>query len=182
MKFGGSSVGSPETIKRVAGIVKSQIRSGPIVVVSALSGATDSLIEIANTIAAGKSPEESLNSLIKRHKDTISELGLDQSIIENELTELKSAVEHADRAKASAPIFLDALASFGERLSARIVAGCMRECGIDATAYDAYDIGMLTDSNYGFADVLSETFSSIRKGLNGKPGVPVVTGFIGKDR
>ncbi len=181
MKFGGSSVGNAEMIKKVAGIVKSQIRSDPIVVVSALSGATDSLIEIANSAASGKKPDGNVESLIKRHYDTISELGLDKGIIANELKELRALARMVNSANTLTPKMRDALISLGERMSARIVAAYMSRVGMRAKAYDAYDIGFVTDSNFGFADILPETYMNVKKRLSGIDGVPVITGFIAKD-
>jgi aspartate kinase len=182
MKFGGSSVGNAEMIKKVAGIVKSQIRSDPIVVVSALSGATDSLIELANSVASGKDTNGNLDALIRKHYDTIKELGLDPSIISAEIKQLGELVNGIHVVEDLTPKTLDSMVSFGERLSARIVAGCMQKTGINARAYDAYDIGMITDSNFGFADVLPEAYTRIRKSFSRKDCIPVVTGFIGKDR
>ena len=182
MKFGGSSVGNAEMIKKVAGIVKSQIRSDPIVVVSALSGATDSLIELANSVASGKDTNGNLDALIRKHYDTIEELGLDPSIISAEIKQLGELVNGIHVVEDLTPKTLDSMISFGERLSARIVAGCMQKAGINARAYDAYDIGMITDSNFGFADVLPEAYTKIRKSFSRKDCIPVVTGFIGKDR
>ncbi len=182
MKFGGSSVGNAEMIKNVAGIVKSQIRSDPIVVVSALSGATDSLIEMANSIAAGKKIDGDLDGVIKRHYDVIGELGLDNSIIDSEIIQLRSLVSRMSVVEEWTPKTLDVLMSFGERISARIVAAYMSKIGLDARACDAYDIGFVTDSNFGFADVLPETYANVKKKFSDKREVPVVTGFIGKDR
>ncbi len=182
MKFGGSSVGNAEMIKKVAGIVKSQIRSDPIVVVSALSGATDSLIELANSVASGKDTNGNLDALIRKHYDIMEKLGLDPSIISAEIKQLGELVNGINVVEDLTPKTLDSMVSFGERLSARIVAGCMQKAGMNAKAYDAYDIGMITDSNFGFADILPEAYTRIRKSFSRKDCIPVVTGFIGKDR
>lgn len=182
MKFGGTSVGNASRIREVVGIVRSQLSNGPIVVVSALGGITDSLIEMGKQAAAGKDVSAMLEQIIKRHYDTIAELGLDRKIIKPEVEQLGKLVGDIFMLGELSPRNLDRLMSFGERMSARIVAGCMRSSGLDGQAYDSYDIGMITTSNFGDADITPYTYQRIRKALSGKAGIPVITGFLGKSK
>ncbi len=183
MKFGGTSVGNAERIRGVADIILSQREKNPAVVVSALGGVTDSLIETANSVANGADGTRKLEEIVQRHYAVIQELGLHQEIIENEVEELRDVIEGVSLLKELTPKTADKLVSFGERMSARIVAGYISKSnGVRARAYDAYDIGLVTDSNFGNSDVLPQAYQRIRKSLAKSRCLPVITGFIGKDR
>ncbi len=182
MKFGGTSVGSAGRILDVVGIVKSQLCNEPIVVVSALGGVTDSLINIGNESASGKDVSLMLEQVIDRHYEMVNRLNLDKKIIAKEVEQLSRLVGEIFLLGEATPRNIDKLMSFGERMSARIVAACMRSFGLHAQAYDAYDLGMTTTPNFGDADVLPETYQNIREGLANKKEIPVITGFIGKSR
>ncbi len=180
MKFGGSSVGNSERIRNVSYIVRSQERRDPIVVVSAVGGVTNDLIAMAKEAAEGKGYGGKLDTIIERHRDILRELDLSQSVIEDEIAELRRHSRDVYQRGAS-PKALDSMASFGERLSARITAACISSIGAEARAHDAYDLGMITDSNFGNADILPKTYGRIRERLSYVKELPVVTGFIGKD-
>ena len=181
MKFGGSSVGNAERIRRAAQIVKSHSGDKPVVVVSGIGGVTDKLIEAASSAAKGGSRQK-LSAIIAWHNDIVKQLGLDAGIIGNELTELAAFGEEIEQSKALPHATLDKAMSFGERLSARIFAAYLNSTGAEAKAYDAYDLGMLTDSNFGNADILPVAFSKLRTAFRQISCIPVVTGFIGKDK
>lgn len=82
------------------------------------------------------------------------------------------------------PKSLDQLVSYGERCSVRILAARLNQIGVPAQAFDAWDVGMLTDSNFGDAHVLDKSADSIKSIMDGRidPNVvAVVTGFIAHD-
>ena len=81
------------------------------------------------------------------------------------------------------PKSLDQLVSYGERCSVRIVAARLNQIGVPAQAYDAWDVGVLTDSQFGDAKLLPEHEGAIQKAFEriDKEVVAVVTGFIGHD-
>lgn len=182
MKFGGTSVGNAERIANVAKIVKSEYGRSPIVVVSAVGGVTDGLIGIAQDAISGKKHAEKLNELIDKHYHIIEELGLDPAIINEEVNHLRKHIDGISLLEELTPKTLDKLMSFGERMSARIVAEYMSSISMPAKSYNSYDLGLLTDSNFGDADVLPEAYPKIRRSLSGKRHIPVVTGFIGKNK
>ena len=62
------------------------------------------------------------------------------------------------------------------------VSGALARTGVEATPVDAFDLGFLSDSNHGHARPLSGIGDSIRTTLERVPGIPVVTGFLAKDR
>jgi aspartate kinase len=81
------------------------------------------------------------------------------------------------------PKSLDQLVSYGERCSVRIMAARLNQLGVPAQAYDAWDVGVLTDSNFGDAKLLPSHESAVQRAFERiDPNVvAVVTGFIGKD-
>lgn len=181
MKFGGSSVGNADRIRRVAQIVKSRANEKPVVVVSGLGGVTDKLIEA--TTHAAKGDTSKFEELITWHNNTIGELGLDSSIISSEVDDLRATAKEIASEKRLTPKMKDRAMSFGERMSARIVASFISSSEkLKARACDAYDIGMLTDSDFGSADTLPATYSKIRRAFKSIAEIPIVTGFIGKDK
>lgn len=182
MKFGGSSIANADRIRNVAKIVKSQAKRNPIVVVSGLGGVTDNLIDAANIAAEGNEANSKADAIVQRHYDAISELNLSPQIIINEVQDMTGLLRKISRIRKLKPEALDRMMSLGERMSVRIIAAYLSSIGMPAVGYDAYDIGMLTDSNFGNADVLSEAYSRIRNSLKRISETPIITGFIAKDR
>lgn len=81
------------------------------------------------------------------------------------------------------PKSLDQLVSYGERCSVRVMAARLNQIGVPAQAFDAWDMGILTNSNFGDAQLLVEHEDAVRKAFDRlDPNVvAVVTGFIGHD-
>ncbi len=183
IKFGGTSVGSIESISRVEGIVRSRLDKRPLIVVSAFSGVTDSIIALANAAAERQGHEKMLESIIKRHSEIVKGLGI-KNPIEHEAHALAGMAHGISTSGKLQKSDLDAILSLGERMSSIIIAAYLTKKGIKCKAYPAYDIGMLTDSNFGNADIIDETLPSIQKALHdtAEAELMVVTGFIGKDR
>lgn len=193
MKFGGTSVGSPEAITNVAGIVCDETRrgNGVIVVVSAMSGATDALLGSVREAAAGNrwAYLNTAQKLRERHDEVLNQLvpaGHARESVRHEVhaileqhTELCSAVSILGEAT---PRITDAAVSFGERMSARVVAAALRAAGTEAVAIDATQL-IVTDANFGSASVgWPETNAAIEAKLHpllARGVVPVITGFIG---
>ena len=118
MKFGGTSVGNAERISNVCNIIKAQAKRNPIVVVSAVTKITDSLIRLADESANGKG-QNTLEQIRETHYDIIEKLNLDEYLLEDdfiELLELMSKTKSDGRLSAEA---LDCFQSFGERFSSK---------------------------------------------------------------
>lgn len=81
------------------------------------------------------------------------------------------------------PKSLDQLVSYGERCSVRIMAARLNQIGVPAQAYDAWEVGIYTDSTFGDAKLLDTCDDQIRKCFDviDPSIVAVVTGFIGHD-
>lgn len=184
MKFGGSSVASAERIRHVASIIQAYKDERPVVVLSAMGDTTDHLLEAADMAVRGTVEISRIESL---HFDTAGELGIDVPAIKELLEELKFLLTGISMLRELTKRTRDYLVSFGERLSARMMSAYLQKQGTPARFYDAWDIGMLSDSNYMSAELLDETWENIPKALGGyKDGslneIPIVTGFIAKDK
>ncbi len=193
MKFGGTSVGSPEAITNVVNIIAESVSRGDrvIVVVSAMSGVTDALLGSVKDAASGsKWGYLSVNNKLRdRHIEAINLLtspgrGRD-SVIQDIDNLLKQHIELCQAVNVlgeATPRISDAVVSFGERLSSRVVAAALKQNGLNGAAYDASQF-VLTDERFtSAAPIWDATENNIREKLmplvnNGV--VPVITGFIG---
>lgn len=187
IKFGGSSVGSSEALKKVLSIIRSKIETEQlVVVVSALRSVTDELIEMSTIASRG---DESYRSLLvsieKRHFEIINELfpanSRSEIITDYKLTlnELEDVLQGVFLIQELTAKTLDFIVGFGERFSAMILAALLNHHKIVALFTDAREL-IKTDENFGSARVLTApTFQNIRDyaGQNGQ-SVLVVTGFI----
>lgn len=182
MKFGGSSVKNAERITNVANIVKSRIDKHPIVVVSALGGITDLLIDTSKAAFEGKETNENIKEIKKRHHSTLKDLKLDKTLVDNELKEYEELIARIKIIKEVTSETMDHVQSFGEIMSSKIVAAHLTSIGVDAEAHNAYDVGFVSNDDYGNAEPLEETEAQLRGHLSNKKAVPVITGFIAKNK
>ncbi|MBC7114939.1 MAG: aspartate kinase [Archaeoglobi archaeon] len=192
MKFGGTSVADGERIRHVASLVKSYENDEVVVTVSALSGVTDALIEIAQKASKnGKVSEvkEFVSDLLKRHHETANSAIKDEKIREEVIEEVDSLLEDLERVLTGICYIgeltersLDYIVSFGERLSAPIVSGALRDLGSDSLWMTGGEAGIITDDNFGSARPLPDVYERIREKILPLLGerIPVVTGFIGE--
>jgi len=160
LKFGGTSVANAENIKKVIAIIKKSALQGQIaVVVSALGGTTDILLQ-AGFKAENKDNSylSAIDQLEKRHILTVKELIVD-SHQEEVITEIQSYFNQL--ASILEGIYLinefsnktkDKIASFGEILSSYIIAEAMKSQGIDAVLKNAKEL-IITDNTYTNAKV-----------------------------
>ncbi len=180
MKFGGTSVGSAAAISQAVSIVQKALPKKPVVVVSAVSKITDALLLLATEVQKGKG-KETLQHIFSVHEQIIADLGLDPLLCETEFTELEELF--AERMKQKTDLAtLDIFLSFGERLCARIVAAKLTQDGVAAKAYPAWELGMITNDNFGDAEPLNTSYASLKRKISNLKAVPVITGFIGKTR
>ncbi len=187
IKFGGSSVGSIKALKAVQEIVRGKLKleKGLVVIVSALQGITDSLLSTAKLAASGDLTfRDQFISIQSRHHQVIDELIEKEkqelkSKVDQELEDLKGIFEGIFLLKECSLRTLDLVASFGERLSARIVSYLMRSIDPRSEYLDARDV-VVTDANFSNARLLKEqTYKKIATRLKDLDHLVVGTGFIG---
>lgn len=151
IKFGGTSVGSGECIRRVANIIAHKVHDSgedfPVVIVSAMAGVTDQLLRIARFACTGEQRdcEIELNSLKQKHleaaknlllkpEDRYSQLNDDLersfSALQQDMAELQVCASKA--LTHEMPLRTAAVAAWGERLSVLLVAAAVCNSGIDA--------------------------------------------------
>lgn len=192
MKFGGTSIGDATCIARAAQISAAAAReSGVVVVVSAMRGVTNRLIEAATLSETGESqkPLELLEAIRKQHEIALGVLISDSSIraqlvtrVEEILNDAKRLCEGTALLRELTPRTLDMISSFGERLSAPIVAAAISALGTRSEAVEATEL-IITDGFHGGAEPLMD-LTRLRCEARLRPllqrgVVPVVTGFIG---
>ncbi len=179
LKFGGAALADGPGVARACEIIARAAENPPIVVVSAHQGVTDQLEAAARSAARG---EIDARAIRVRHRTILAQLGLDAELCDRHLAELSELLARVHARGALQASELDFALSFGERMSARIVARTLRGMGLPATPVDAYDLGLLTDSNFGGAQPLDGTLASVAAAIRDVPGIVVVTGFLAKDR
>ena len=189
LKFGGSSVGTSERIASIIALVTDTNRYAPGeirgVVVSAFQGVTDTLITLAHQAAKGEDYKVTLQALERRHLDAIealvpvarrSAILASAKVTLNELGDLLHGITLVSECSART---LDLIMSFGERLSAFIVAEAFISRGHEAETLDAREI-VWTNEMFGNARPDKErTETATRAYFATHPKLQIITGFIG---
>ena len=190
-KFGGTSLLGAARMLHAAELVKPVAEnSNVVVVVSAMKGVTDRLLGIAQFLADRQNYRARVEAelVLRLHHDALRELGLDaneHNRVTRELDSLGRDLLHAVPARESvvaSPELFDRLASFGERLSARLFAGALECVGVAAVPVASSDFVLTCDT---FRDAKPHLEQTKRRGqaalrpLLEDGIVPVVTGFIG---
>jgi len=190
MKFGGSSLESASAIERVAGIVRRAVARNPVVVVSAMGKTTQQLLNMGEEAVSGTKERalEKLRALRQMHEREIGALlpasiqPEAEQILDCHFDEMTSLLEQLSAAGEFSPELVDALSSYGERLSSRLIALVFSNFGMNSTHMDARCV-VLTDTRHKAATPLyPQTYARARDKIlplitQGK--VPVLGGFIG---
>jgi aspartate kinase len=203
MKFGGTSVADQPAIERLMGIVRaarqaasqpeSQDWRGPVVVVSALGGATDKLLRAASDAGDGRvdGALEELRGLRARHLEVAGIIGASpdrasvDAFINGEFDELDRLVGALGVLKEVTPRWLDAIAAAGEVLSSRIVAAALTAHGLAATWVDARKVIVTGDDHTAAPPLMKETAVALSATVDpilADRRIPVLGGFVGANR
>jgi bifunctional aspartokinase / homoserine dehydrogenase 1 len=185
LKFGGSSVATPQRIESVIEILKPYIQHEVAVVFSAFGGVTDNLIQISSLALQGSAAyKQKIEDLEKRHLDAVRELisvqrqGSILAQVKIKINELEDVLHGVYLVKERTPRTLDYVMSFGERLSTYIIAEAMKDRQIAAEYLDARNV-VRTDDNFGHAKVDFEvTNKLIADHFKHHQEVQIITGFI----
>jgi bifunctional aspartokinase / homoserine dehydrogenase 1 len=187
MKFGGSSLASPDRIRQVMDIVIRAAAEAPVlVVVSAFGGGTDQLLEAAHLAAHQKSDwRQPFEAIEKRHLQAVKELlPLQQqsgilSSVKRQLNQLETLFEGCFLLGELSPRTCDTIMSFGELLSAYIVAEAMKEQQPQTLYADSREL-IMTNNHFGKAMVDMEATSQRCQAVLADTQAPIVVlpGFV----
>ncbi|MBC6490158.1 bifunctional aspartate kinase/homoserine dehydrogenase I [Flavihumibacter stibioxidans] len=190
IKFGGTSVGSPEAILQVIEIVAEKIKQEPVItIVSAFGGTTDALLQCGALAAGGNELyKEQVNNITNRHLNAVKQLipVQQQSSLLSAVKKLCNEVEDLCNG-----IFLlgettartkDKLVSYGELISSQIINAAFQARGVKSTWWDSRKL-IRTNSEFGNAVVdfpkTGEQFSAARKELS--TSLVLMPGFVASD-
>ena len=192
MKFGGTSVGDAGRMEKVAEIVRDASRdNNVVVVVSAMAGVTNKLIEAARGAESGNHELVSaiFDELNRKHK-AVADLLTRSPEDQNSIQQIMEGILRSGHQLCHGTLLLreltvralDSIAALGERLSAPLVATTLGVHGVASTAIDATEL-IVTDSFHGSAEPQMDPtrrrcearlLPLLQNGI-----VPVVTGYIG---
>lgn len=189
LKFGGSSVGTPERISDVIDILKNYLKDGIEigVVFSAFQDVTDKLISLSRlTVERNESYKQELEQLKQIHISAIDyllsekkeKITVGKKVIKL-LAELEEILHGVYLVKELTPRTLDYIMSFGERLSCTIISEVMNYKGISAEYLDSRLL-IKTDDSFGNAKVNFDiTNKNIEDYFSSHKKIQIITGFIG---
>ncbi len=195
MKFGGLSLGTPAALAQVLSIVlhEHQQNKRLLLVISALDGVTDMLLEAAYLaqVSNPRGYRRIAATLRTRHMALVEQLPLSTdertsllADIDRLLFEMLDICQNVANMPSDtlSPVVSDKIASIGERLAARIVAGLLRQNKLRGVAIDSTEL-IITDQTHGNATPnLERTTARVQEHLVpmlDRQIIPVVTGFIG---
>jgi len=199
-KFGGTSVADRNAILRLIAIIRAARQAaiqpesrdwrGPVVVVSALGGATDRLLGLAAEAGAGdvEGAREHVRALRDRHLEVAGMITIEtdraevEQFIRQEFDTLDRVVGALGVLGEVSPRWLDAIAATGEILSSRIVAAALTSNGIAAGWVDSRQAVVTNGEHMAAAPLWPETTAALRKTVDPvlvARRVPVRGGFVG---
>ncbi|MBX7220487.1 MAG: aspartate kinase [Blastocatellia bacterium] len=201
LKFGGTSVQHAAAIRRLTEIVAAKRKTcRPVVVVSALAGVTDTLLDAARIAARGslETVHSRLKKLENRHATVLRELFNQHSclaselflldtarILETQLAELELLLSAVATLGTLPDVIQDAVVAFGERLSSVLVTTALQLRGITAETVDARRV-IVTDGRHTCAEpdptAIGKQSRRIIAPLLEAETVVVTQGFIGSTR
>ena len=190
LKFGGSSVANADNISKCMAIIRNaMVKDKTIVVVSALGGITDTLLQCATTAAAGdENYKESLKAIEQRHLDTVRELipvtsqSSILSMVKKTCNELEDILKGIFLLRELSARTKDCVLSFGELLSSRILSASLNAQEIVNTWKDSREL-ITTDSrfNYAVVDFAATRSKTITYFQQNPAALYIVPGFIASD-
>jgi len=198
MKFGGVLVQDAQAILHAAQLVAQTTRkkTRAVVVVSAMAGVTDALLELADHARQGHGDEvrQAVDLLEQRHEEAVQMVFSQapamavQPVVDEEralFMSLRQALAGVTMLHELTPRSRDLIVSFGERCSAPIMSAALRAAGLTSKSLTGGDAGIVTDDTFGSAvprmDVAPKTVPRALGPLLDRGLTPVVTGFVAAD-
>ena len=192
LKFGGSSVGTPDAITKVIAIVKQREQAMPaIIVVSAMRGVTDQLILLAQSASQGNEAYKTIiQNLEQKHLDAVRALLPIQqqsgtlSMVKQLINEIESNCEGLFMLRELTMRMQDRLISYGEILSSKIIAAAFEAEGVDQVWLDSREL-IKTNSKYFNAVVdrslTNQTIQAYFASSSNEHALYIAPGFIASD-
>src|SRR5215467_1985658 len=189
LKFGGTSVGSAENIEKVITIVKEKSKTGKLlVIVSAMGGTTDALLDCGKLAAAGNETyKDKLQEIEQRHISTVKELIPVQqqsallSLVKKMCNEIEDLCNGIFLLNELSVRTVDKLLSYGELLSSQMITAALVGRGTDAKWVDSREV-IKTNSEFGNATVdYAITNNNIHSLVNSSDKLFIIPGFIASD-
>ncbi|MEM2214489.1 MAG: aspartate kinase [Candidatus Nezhaarchaeales archaeon] len=195
MKFGGTCTSSGDNILRIVDVVQRRLERNDkiVLVISAMAGVTDSLIDLINDALSGNlsKVDEVLSSIKEKHVQACARAIKDEELrrdiiqdIEGLLYELHFMLRVISYLKEASMRTRDRILAFGEKMATKIVTGALMSGGIKAEYFTGGQAGIITDENFGQANPIMMLCEEMLKKnlipLLEQGIVPVVTGFIGQ--
>ena len=191
LKFGGSSVANADNIKQVISIVNQKEQAQKkLVVVSALGGITDLLLNAAIEAAEGtEAYKEKLLQVEQRHLEAVKQLlpvatqSALLSLVKKSCNEIEDICNGIYLLRELTPRSRDRIASYGEWLSSQIIAAAFQAGGVQAVWKDSREL-ILTDSSFTSAEVdFAATDQLIKNYFDHAEGsLFILPGFIAADK
>jgi aspartate kinase len=190
LKFGGSSLKDGESMISVGEIVSSDAEE-KVIVVSAIQGITDSLLNFMSTVRKEQEVQQFIRDLRDRHLKILAEVAGNMEVKQTAVSQLSEQLVRLERIlygiiylEELTPRTKDLVQSFGERMSVIIMSAMLQEMGVNAVPVNADELGIVTDGTFGSATVeMEQTRANVAPKIHEmfkRQEMPVVTGFFGK--
>ena len=187
-KFGGSSLANAERIRTVADIMRGRTDAGQVIVVSAMQGVTDALIELAHAAARNDGYwRHAWNALKKRHEDAARALlgaqaRSEQDWLAERFAELADLLHALALLGSPAAEALELIQGLGEIFSSRILAAHLNANGIEYALLDARDVLVVRHEDLGVAVDWDQSATKLAEWRVRHPQMRVVvSGFVARD-
>ena len=192
MKIGGSSLRSVESLNQVIEIIANNNTPQKVVVLSAVHGVTNHLFKSVNeALETEKNIIGLLEYLDLLHRELVSKciksINLRRRVMDETeylLSRLEKLLYGIAYTNECTPRTKDLIVSFGERFAVNLVAGCLRDRGLQAIALEADKIDLVARGDFGYGNAdLDATEKLLPKNLANfleRGTIPVITGFFGR--
>lgn len=190
LKFGGSSLKDGASMISVGEIISSDAEE-KVIVVSAIQGITDSLLNFMSTVRKEQEVQQFIRDLRDRHLKILADVAGSMDVKQTAVSQLSEQLVRLERIlygiiylEELTPRTKDLVQSFGERMSVIIMSAMLQEMGVNAVPVNADELGVITDGTYGSATVeMEQTRNNVAPKIHEmfkRQEMPVVTGFFGK--
>jgi len=159
IKFGGVSLKNSERLKNTAKIIKNNLDKELVVVISAIGESTNELIIAGNKAAKGTIDFVNVKTI---HQNICEALTIDYNRLEDIFKQMETALMAIKEEKQLSKKNYDLMMSFGERLSIIVLSEYLKVLGINAHGFNSWEIGIVSNSNYGQASILEESSEIIK--------------------